>query len=285
MKVETFDSRQCLLGEGPLWHPLRQQLFWFDILGRCLRSETGGQLQEWTFAEHVSAAGWIDRDRLLIASEMRLMMFDVETRQSTHCVALESETPATRSNDGCADPHGGFWISTMGKAAEAGLGAIYRYFDGQVKRLFSDLTIPNAICFAKDGRTAYFTDSPSRKILAQDLDQTGWPVGQPRILIDLSSQKGLPDGATVDATGHLWVAMWGSASVLRISPDGIAGERVSYPASQVTCPAFGGADMRTLFVTSASEGTKKRDMTDGQVFAAPASVSGLADPRVRAAGF
>lgn len=272
--VSVFDNRQCALGEGVLWHPLRQQLFWFDILGKRLCSQQAGVPQEWQFDEYVSAAGWVDEDRLLIASETQLFFFDVETGESTHCIPLEANDKITRSNDGCTDPYGGFWISTMGKNAEVGRGSIYRYFGGQIKCLFSRLSIPNAICFSSDDKIAYFTDSITKKILSQKLDQEGWPLGQPQTFVDLSSQEGLPDGATTDAEGYLWVAMWGAGNVLRISPNGELSDVIVIPAPQVTCPTFGGKNLSTLYITSAAEGLSEAVGLSGQVFSVTTTLQG-----------
>jgi len=116
--MTPYDTRQCLLGEGALWHPLRQELFWFDILNRQLHSKR----QSWELPELSSAAGWIDRDTLFVATETRLARFDLKNGQVTTVAQLEAESPGTRSNDGRADPWGGFWIGTMGKAAEQNSG-------------------------------------------------------------------------------------------------------------------------------------------------------------------
>ncbi|MBY0395033.1 MAG: SMP-30/gluconolactonase/LRE family protein, partial [Thermoleophilia bacterium] len=110
--TETYDDRPCELGEGPLWHPGREQLFWFDILGRKLLSRTAAGPLSWSFGECVSAAGWIDRDRLLVASETALSVFDLTRGTSDRVVPLVADRPDLRSNDGRADPWGGFWIGT-----------------------------------------------------------------------------------------------------------------------------------------------------------------------------
>ena len=73
--VSVFDNRRCTLGEGPMWHPERGQPFWFDIMGRRLLTVEGGVQKEWSFGEYVSAAGWIDRDRMLVASQTALTVF------------------------------------------------------------------------------------------------------------------------------------------------------------------------------------------------------------------
>jgi sugar lactone lactonase YvrE len=275
----VFDDRICALGEGPFWHPERGQLFWFDILGMRLLTRTHLGPQQWDFDEQVSAAGWIDRDRLLIASESRLMRFDLATGVRDTICALEADTRATRSNDGRADPQGGFWIGTMGKAAERGAGAIYRYCRGELRRLFAGITIPNAICFAPDGQTAYFCDTPTRRIRRQALDPAGWPVGEPSDLVTITEDGVFPDGAVVDAEGCLWNAQWGGARVVRYDASGREIARVKVPARQSSCPAFGGANLDALFVTSAATGLT--GPAEGRTFRlSVAPVAGQAEHRV-----
>ena len=133
----VFDDRPCALGEGPLWHPERKQLFWFDIVGKSLMAQAPDAQISWQFSEHVSAAGWVDRDTLLMASETGLWRFDLANGQKELIVPLEADNPVTRSNDGRADPWGGYWIGTMGKNAEKGAGAIYRFWKGELRQLVS----------------------------------------------------------------------------------------------------------------------------------------------------
>jgi sugar lactone lactonase YvrE len=270
------DDTICALGEGPLWHPLRAQFFWFDILG--MRLHTKGQ--HWQFDEHVSAAGWVDENTLLIASETQLFTFDLETEDMTYVCGLESDNPATRSNDGRADPQGGFWIGTMGKNAEANAGAIYRYYDGTLRKLFANISISNAICFAPDGATAYYCDTLKRKIMATDLDTDGWPTGKPRVHIDVTDETFGADGAVVDATGNLWNAQWGASRVAQYSPDGQFIQAISFPASQTSCPAFGGKDLTTLYCTSATQGMDAPTPDDGKTFAIQTTTTGQAEHRV-----
>lgn len=250
-----YDPRPCALGEGPLWHPLRGQLFWFDIIGKRLLSRLGDVPYEWQFDQHVSAAGWIDAQTLLIATETGLEQFNIETGNRQPLTALEADNPVTRSNDGRADAHGGFWIGTMGKNAEPDAGAIYRYYQGELRQLFPKITISNAICFAPDGRTAYFTDTVKRIIWRQMLDEkSGWPMGEPEPHIDLREAGLNPDGAVIDAQGCLWSAQWGAGRVARYGLDGQLLQSLEIPAAQASCPAFGGADLTRIFVTSASVG-------------------------------
>lgn len=277
----VFDARPCLLGEGPLWHPERQQLFWFDILGNRLLSRDGDRPLEWAFGERVSAAGWIDRDTLLIASESGLLRFSIPDGSYERIVPLEADNPGTRSNDGRADPFGGFWIGTMGKRAEEGAGAIYRFHGGKVEKLFDRITIPNSICFAPDGRTAYFADTKRAQIQRQALDADGWPDGAPEVFVDLRGEGLSPDGSVVDSKGALWNAQWGAARVARYLPDGTLDQCLPVGGRHSSCPAFGGADLMTLFVTTAQEDIASPGEGDGPVYAAASPVAGLPEPGVR----
>lgn len=283
MKAEVFDDRICQLGEGPLWHPERNQLFWFDILGQRMLSRTEAGPMEWQFDEHVSAAGWIDHDTLLIASETALWRFDPDRDEQTYLTALEAENTVTRSNDGRADPWGGFWIGSMGKATEPGAGSIYRLHDGELRRLVTDITVANAICFAPDRSCAYYTDSPDRRVMRVSLDpDTGWPDGEASVHLDLRQFGSAPDGAVTDAQGNLWLACWGGAMVACYAPNGSLVTRVQVAARQSSCPAFGGADLRDLYITSAAGGLIDSDQShDGCTFVARGMGQGMPEPQVR----
>lgn len=246
-----YDNRPCELGEGPLWHPERGQLFWFDILGQRMLSVEKGQPRQWRFPEMVSAAGWVDRNMLLLAGERDLFLYDVETEETQSLVELEADNRQTRANDGRADPQGGFWIGTMGKAAQPGAGAIYRYYRGEMRRLYGGITISNAICFAPDGRTGHFADTVTGRVMRVALDALGWPLGEPEVFLDLRAEGLNPDGAVVDASGLMWLAEWGAGRVSAYAPDGTRQRHVAFDAPHTSCPAFGGPGLTTLFCTTA----------------------------------
>ena len=264
----VFDSRVCHLGEGPLWHPLQERWYWFDILqNRLLAKDTDGDYS-WQFDEMVSAAGWIDEKNLLIASETGLYKFNTLNQHQNKCllVELESSNNLTRSNDGRTDPWGGFWIGTMGKQAEFGLGSIYRYYQGEMRKLVTNITISNAICFAHNKSCAYYTDTPSQQIMRQSLDSQGWPKGQSEVFVDLRAQNLNPDGAVVDRYDNLWNAQWGASRVACYSSTGELHHSVTFPAKQISCPAFGGVNMDLLLVTSAAVAADVDDEKAGMTF-------------------
>ncbi|MEM6306653.1 MAG: SMP-30/gluconolactonase/LRE family protein, partial [Pseudomonadota bacterium] len=173
---------------------------------------------------------------------------------------------------------------TMGKNAEPGAGAIYRYYRGELRQLLSGVTISNSICFAPDGHMAYFCDTIAKQIMAIDLDANGWPVGAVRTVVDLRDTGECPDGSVVDATGNIWNAQWGASRVACYSPDGQFVTAVDVPAVHVTCPAFAGATGQ-MFVTSATEGLQGDDLNpatgNGQTFTVTVNAIGQREHQVR----
>ncbi|WP_101759381.1 SMP-30/gluconolactonase/LRE family protein [Oceanicoccus sp. KOV_DT_Chl] len=284
--TNVFDQRICTLGEGILWHPLRQQLFWFDIIGKKLLTSTeDDSKQQIIFKEHVSAAGWIDHDHLLIASESALSKLHIESGSCERICPLEADKPNNRSNDGRADPWGGFWIGTMGKNADADVGAIYRYYQGEVRQLFNALTIPNAICFSPDRRYGFFTDTTKGIIWRQALNDThGWPQGEPTVYIDFSGQGIYPDGAVIDQSGQFWNAQWGASRVACYDSNGHIVTAISLPTSHITCPAFGGKNLSSLYATSATQGLSTQALKEqphgGKTFIIASNVRGQAEHRI-----
>jgi sugar lactone lactonase YvrE len=279
MTSQVFDKRVCTLGEGPLWHPLLEQLFWFDILSMQLLTQKDSVGSEWQFEEYVSAAGWIDKNQLLLASETGLYRFDILTGARELVVELESNNVLTRSNDGRADPWGGFWIGTMGKNAELNAGAIYRFHKGELRKVVSEISISNAICFSPDRTKGYFCDTKTARIMSVELNiDDGWPESDPQVFIDLSDQGLNPDGAVVDSDGCLWNAQWGAGRVARYAPNGNFMSAIDVDGSQASCPAFGGPKMGSLFVTTAQDGLSGKG--DGLTYQVETQVVGQREHRV-----
>ena len=281
MQVEIFDETKCELGEGPLWHPLRNELIWFDIQSKRLLKRSGNSLMISAFDRNVSAAGWVDHDHLLIADEFGLFKFNLQTEAETRIVDIEKDNPVTRSNDGRADPFGGFWIGTMGKEAEDQAGAIYRYYRGEVRQLFDNISISNSICFSPDKRFAFYTDTPTKKVMRVALDQqNGWPVGESEVFVDLNADGLNPDGSVIDADGNLWNAQWGANRVAKYDRDGSFVSSTDLPASQITCPAFGGEQGTTLFLTSAATGLEPAEEDGGKTFTVQVDAAGQKEHQV-----
>lgn len=278
--ASAYDARACFLGEGAFWHPQRRQFFWFDIIGKRLMSRDISGAREWQFAEMASAAGWIDANRLLIATETGLSVLDLRDTSPTPLTPLEAASPGTRSNDGRADRQGGFWIGTMGKQAEARAGAIYRWYRGELRKLVDAVTIPNAICFSADGRLAHYADTRESRVWTQPLDAEGWPEGERRPYLDLALRGLNPDGAVIDASGAFCVACWGDGAVRRFDPQGHELDRIAVGGLHASCPAIGGSDMQDLLVTTARQGMTDPDPAQGLPYLTRAPAPGLPEPKV-----
>jgi sugar lactone lactonase YvrE len=283
--MRLISDARCKLGEGPLWDDGR--LWWFDIDGERLHrcGPDGEDARVWKLDEPHSAAARIEGGGLMVASATGLWRFDPDTGARELVTSLEADNPGNRSNDGRADRRGGFWIGTMSMTFEAGAGAIYRYADGRLEKLIEGITVPNAICFAPDGATAYFTDTRTGKIMRWALNAEGWPAGAPETFIDHTRGPGHPDGAAVDSAGFLWNAQWDGWRLARYSPEGVLDRVVELPVARPTCPAFGGPGRRTMFCTSASVGldaaARAAQPHAGGVFAVDLDVAGLPDGEVR----
>ncbi|MGB3336040.1 MAG: SMP-30/gluconolactonase/LRE family protein [Devosia sp.] len=277
---------QCALGEGPIWHAGRQQLFFFDINEQTLFAVTaGGEIADsWLFNETIAAAAVVDDHTLVLATDTGLKEFDLATAGMNRINEIEADNPITRTNDSRVHPSGAFWIGTMTRSEEeAPVGSVYHYRAGTLTTLKSGIKIPNATCFSPDGRTAYWTDTPTKQILKVATDPAnGLPVGEWTLFADVSEGRGYPDGAVVDSEGYLWNAKWGGSCVVRHAPDGSIDRIVEVPVSQVTCPAFGGPDLKTLFITTAAKNLSAEQLAAekhaGSLFAIEVDVAGQAEP-------
>lgn len=247
----TLCDTRCHLGEGPTYDVASNTAWWFDILERRLFEARLGPLETIIHALPVmaSALAMIDDRRQLLVADSGLYIRSVSDGQLSLHLPLEADNPATRSNDARVHPSGTFWIGTMGRNAESGAGAIYALHNGELTRLFSNISIPNAICFAPDGATGYFTDTRENVLCRVALDPaTGLPVAAPSALYVHRGTGGL-DGAVVDAEGVIWNARWGGGCVDAYSPDGVRVRTVRVPAKQASCPVFVGSDFSRMLVT------------------------------------
>ena len=287
MAAEVLDETQCELGEGPTYDPAQDTAWWFDIVGKRLFQHdfaaSATTVQDLPFM--ASMLGVVDERTQLLASESGLYLRDVATGGLTLHHPLETGNPATRSNDGRVHQSGAIWIGTMGKQAEKAAGAIYWFFKGELRRLYPEISIPNAMCFSPDGGTAYFTDTPTGKLMSVVVDPaSGLPRGEPRLLFDYGVRKSGLDGAVVDADGAIWIACWGGSCISVVSPQGVLLRTVPVPAVQPSCPAFIGRDLGRLLVTSAWQGMDKagraEDEHAGKTFILDIVVRGRAEPRV-----
>ncbi|EFG2885956.1 SMP-30/gluconolactonase/LRE family protein, partial [Escherichia coli] len=274
--------------EGPTYDPATGTLYWFDIVGRKLFEKRlpDGEVIAHDLPEMTSALAVIDDERQLLVTETGLYIRDKATGRITLHKAVEADNPVTRSNDSRVHPCGALWFSTMNRDGEGAIaGSIYHYRRGEVRRLYSAVGIPNSICFAPDGATAYFTDTRKNVLMRVDCDPaTGLPVGDPATLVDTSAESGGFDGSVMDRDGVLWNARWGSGRVDAYAPDGRRLRSLPVPASQASCPVFVGKHAQHMAVTSAWQGLdaaeRAADPHAGQTFLLDGAFNGRFDPPV-----
>jgi sugar lactone lactonase YvrE len=186
-----------------------------------------------------------------------------------------------RVNDAVADPHGRFWAGTMTYAAVPGAGALFRIAaDGAAVAAVAGLTIPNGPAFDAAGTTMYLADTPLGHVDRFAVDPRTGALSGREPFLRLGPGDGVPDGMTVDAAGHLWVACWGGAAVRRFRPDGVPDREIRLPASQPTSVCLGGPGLRRLFITTAWHGLDPAGPLDGALFAVDVPVAGA--PAARA---
>jgi len=281
--ISIFHDEPCELGEGPGFDPLTNTVWWFDILsGRLFEKPlSGGKASVHSLGQMASALAVIDAARQCILTETGLFVRDRKTGHTVMLQPIEADNPVTRSNDARVHPGGAFWVSTMGKNAEPGAGSIYWFRQGELRKLYSNISIANSICFAPDGRSAYFADMGPNIIWRVETDpETGLPTGEP-VEFHKHKGKGGFDGSVVDADGNLWNACWGASSLNVYAPSGLRIRSIEMPIVQPTCPAFVGIDCTNLIVTSAFTGLSKAMPDAGKTFLVEAMARGRLDAQVR----
>lgn len=294
----AVDSR-CTHGEGVVWCERRQALFWVDIDGRQLwrHDPASGATRHWNLPDRPGCLGLFDDGRLLLALAKGVYAADPDASAADasdlplHKLAdLEPERDDTRANDGRADRHGNFVFGTMSERADqAPVGSFYQWSARHgLRRLpLPGVAIPNAICFSADGRTLYYCDSVRPQILCCDYDAASAQTGNSRVFAELDHPDAEPDGAIVDAEGHLWNAQWRAWRVVRYRPDGSVERSVALPVKHPTCPALGGADGRTLYLSTSrmdhAEDELARTPQAGGLFVAAVGIAGLPEGRIASA--
>jgi L-arabinonolactonase len=270
--------RDATLGEGILWNAQTQQWWWTDIEGSAVFSwspTSGDEVTTFKFPERVGSMAHTRSGRLLVAMAKRVSVADIVdvAAGAVHQPTLELAAPVdalesrTRSNDGRTDRRGYFVFGTMNEAAEKRpIGSFYQYSvqHGLRRLALPAVAISNSICFSLDGKTIYFSDTLTHKIMQADYDAESAQVSNIRLFVEVDVADAWPDGSVIDSEGCLWNAQWGGYRVVRYSPAGEILQIVETPVKNPSCPAIGGENMDELFVTTA-----RQDMTDEELQAQP----------------
>ena len=294
MTWTTTDRPVCVLdarartGESPVWVPEEQALYWSDIPGRTLNrfDPATGANRVWPMPEEVGSFALREGGGLVAALRSGVAFIALDRGRIEPLVDPEADRPENRFNDGRCDRQGRFWAGTMNEPRDARSGALYRLDpDLRHHRVADDVMVANGLAFSPDDRVMYWSDSRALTIWAFDFDAASGEVANRRIFARLAPHQGGPDGAAVDAEGGYWSACYRGSRVMRFRPDGTIERKIRLPVSRVTMCAFGGPDLRTLYITSARGGLSaselEREPQAGGIFALAVDVQGLPEPRFK----
>jgi sugar lactone lactonase YvrE len=283
-------------GEGAVWHAAQKSVYWTDI-NRFLvhRYDTKERsVQTWFFGEPVTAMILTDRDdTLCVVLGSRVIFWKPETDARQDQGFRWEKWPRVRSNDARPDARGSLWLGSMrnnvnpdGTPGEVGGkdGVLVRIDpDGSVSEWRRDLCISNTMAWSPDRKRFYTADTPINEMYVFDYDEATGGIANERPFL-FAYDHGMPDGSTVDAEGYLWNCRYGGHGIVRVAPNGVIERFVELPASNVTTCTFGGDDLTTLFVTTASMGTMPHEQYAGGLFMIETNVKGQPENRFRAFG-
>ncbi len=242
------------LGEGPVWLAERAELAWVDIQrGSIYLLEVAtGRIRTIPVGEMIGSIAPTASGRLVAAVATGFVLVDLATGAVRRLATLERVDPTIRMNDGKADPWGRFWAGTMGLDKRPGAGTLYRLDpDLTVTVMVDPVTISNGLDWSDDRRTMFYVDTPTQRVDRFDLASDGRELSNRRAFVTIPPETGHPDGLTLDAEGHLWLALWSGNAVARYSPSGELEATIRVPANHVTSCTFAGPDLRDLYITSA----------------------------------
>lgn len=260
---KTFHSGKDLLGEGILWIESLDSIVWVDIEGFKLfkQSLTDESVDCWTLqTKPTSISAWYGT-RLLLTTERGLSALDLSDGHLCELLELCDVNDGVRMNDGVTDPQGRFWFGSMSLDGVAPNGKLYCLHDnGIVEIAMAGIGICNGIAFADKGKTMYFADSAEGTIYRCGVDLGSGKILSRELFVDTEVAPGVPDGATVDSEGCLWSCCWDGWSVCRFTLDGRLEQIYELPVQRPTRCAFGGHELRTLYVSTARIGLEQVEL-------------------------
>jgi L-arabinonolactonase len=284
--LKIYAEPRAVLGEGPLWDPQQGRLYWVDADQKKLfRLDPLTDRVETFDLPHYPGSYALRHDGgLVMAYRNRLALLDTSAKEQsvieTPCVDFANE----RFNDGICDRRGRFWIGTMDRRLKEPVGSLFRLDpDLSLHKVAGGFICSNGIAFSPDDTILYHTDTGAGCIDAYDFDLSRGSISNRRTHIRFGAEEGRPDGCTIDADGHLWVAAITAGKVVRVDPSGRVVGTVALPTKRPTSTMFGGPDLGILFITSMRHGLGPDELAAqphaGCLFAARLPVPGLAEPR------
>jgi sugar lactone lactonase YvrE len=283
----VLDTRASL-GECPLWSQAEQVLYWVDINAPSLNrfDPATGRNVVMPMPESIGSYGLRERGGFVVALRSGIHLCDAQGRIERRVTAAPYDPAHHRFNDGRCDPRGRFVVGTMNERRDAASAALYRLDDDfRLTRLFGDMTISNGLAWSPDGRTMYHADTPRQIVRAYDYDVASGTPSSPRTFAQWHGATERPDGGTVDSAGDYWIAHYRGGRLVQLSPRGEVVAEHRLPAMCPTMCAFGGPDLRTLYVTTARQERAADELArlpqSGGIFAMRVDVPGQAEALFR----
>ncbi|MGO4535140.1 SMP-30/gluconolactonase/LRE family protein [Leifsonia sp. 2MCAF36] len=282
--VGTKDA--YFLAEGPLWDPIRERLLWVDIRtgrafsGELLRDGSIRVVETVRFDDTVGAVGVSAVGGWIVAGHNHIL-FRTPDGQVHEGPRILPESSGSRLNDGKADPAGRYLVGTLSLAGPSETESLVAIdSDGKIAKIDDDLTLSNGLAWSADGRTLYSIDTERQVVYRRSYESDTGRTG-PRDSF-ISFNEGYPDGMTIDADGHLWIAVWGLGQVQRFSPSGDLVHTIRIPTPHTSSVAFAGPDLDTLVITTAIQDLSNSQLADhplsGHIFTTRPGVRGLPQP-------
>ena len=290
-EFKVVHDQRMTVGECPLWHHGEGRLFWVDIDACTVHAvtPTSGAHQSWVLVSEPSALAIHAGGGLAVATRQGVLHLDTASGNTRMIAAAPYDTALVRFNVGGVDPAGRFWIGTLFEPRNAQAAEMYCLERGQLKRVWSGgMMNSNGLGFAPDGQTMYHADTAAHRINRYPYDRSSGTLGQAACFQQFDTDKaapnygGRPDGAAVDSEGAYWCAMFEGARLLRFAPDGTLLRELALPLRCPTMLAFGGADLKTLYITSAGVGRPAAELEryplSGFVLSLQVDVAGRPEP-------
>ena len=253
MDVTCVANTQDVLGEVPRWHHEEQALYWIDAFKPAVHrlDPASGKVESWTPPDKLGSFAPRAKGGLLLAGRNGFVLYDPRSGDFERIGDPENGATTNILNDGRCDSRGRFWVGSMSRTITSPTGTLYRLDHGKVDALDDNIWVANGVAWSPDERVMYFADSHVHTIFAYDFNVDAGTIGKRREFAKVEGRKGSPDGASVDEDGFLWTALFDGGCIARFAPDGRLDRTIDLPVSRPTACAFGGADLRTLYVTTA----------------------------------